>query len=51
MKEPNPATLMIAPVVEIPAEGSQIVNGDEDVILFGQPPEVLKGPLVNVEQV
>lgn len=38
---------MNAPIVEIPAEGSRIVKGDEDVILFGQPPEVLKGLLVN----
>ena len=30
-----------------PAQGSRVVRGDDDVILFGQPPEVLKGILVS----
>ncbi|MBT4162260.1 MAG: MBL fold metallo-hydrolase, partial [Gammaproteobacteria bacterium] len=38
---------MSKPVVQTPAQGSRIVNGGDDVILFGQPPEVLKGLLVN----
>ncbi len=38
---------MNAPVVEVPAQGSRIVRGGDDVLLFGQPPEVLKGLLVN----
>lgn len=42
-----PVVSMNAPVVEIPAQGSRIVKGGDDVILFGQPPEVLKGLLVN----
>lgn len=37
--------IVTTPVVEIPAQGSRIVKGDQDVILFGQPPEVLKGLL------
>lgn len=37
---------MIKPVVETPAQGSRIVRGGDDVILFGQPPEVLKGLMV-----
>lgn len=39
--------IVTTPVVEIPAQGSRIVKGDQDVILFGQPPEVLKGLLAN----
>ena len=38
---------MSKPVVETPAQGSRIVSGGNDVILFGQPPEVLKGLLVS----
>lgn len=30
-----------------PADGSRLVRDDSDVILFGQPPEVLKGLLLN----
>ena len=33
--------------VEIPAQGSRLVKGTDDVVLFGQPPEVLKGLMVN----
>ena len=29
--------------VQVPAQGSRIVAGGSEVILFGQPPEVLKG--------
>lgn len=38
---------MNAPVVETPAAGCRIVRAGDEVILFGQPPEVLKGLLVN----
>ena len=38
---------MNKPVVETPASGSRVVRAGDDVILFGQPPEVLKGLLVN----
>ncbi len=34
---------MSIPSVLAPAQGSRIVVGDKDAILFGQPPEVLKG--------
>ena len=37
---------MTRPVIETPAQGSRIVRGDDDVLLFGQPPEVLKGLLM-----
>jgi hypothetical protein len=30
-----------------PAQGSRVVRDDDGVILFGQPPEVLKGILVS----
>lgn len=33
--------------VQIPAQGARLVQGGDDAILFGQPPEVLKGLLVN----
>ena len=36
---------MAEPQVLTPAAGSRIVTGDAEVILFGQPPEVLKGLL------
>jgi hypothetical protein len=36
---------MAEPQILIPAAGSRIVTGDTEVILFGQPPEVLKGLL------
>lgn len=36
---------MNPPKVEIPAQGSRLVTVDEQVMLFGQPPEVLKGLL------
>ena len=36
---------MAEPKIIIPATGSRIVTDDADVILFGQPPEVLKGLL------
>ncbi len=35
------------PKLSVPAQGSRIVEGKNDVILFGQPPEVLKGLMVN----
>ncbi|MFT4821126.1 MAG: CRP-like cAMP-binding protein [Candidatus Pseudothioglobus sp.] len=38
---------LIAPTVAIPADGSRLVQDDSTVILFGQPPEVLKGLLRN----
>jgi len=36
---------MAEPQILTPAAGSRIVTGDAEVILFGQPPEVLKGLL------
>ncbi len=36
---------MAEPQIIIPATGSRIVTDDSEVILFGQPPEVLKGLL------
>ena len=36
---------MAEPKLIIPAPGSRIVSNDSEVILFGQPPEVLKGLL------
>ena len=36
---------MAEPKIIIPATGSRIVTDDAEVILFGQPPEVLKGLL------
>jgi hypothetical protein len=36
---------MAEPKIIIPATGSRIVTDDSEVILFGQPPEVLKGLL------
>ncbi len=38
---------MSKPKLLTPAQGSRVVEGDKDVILFGQPPEVLKGLMVN----
>ena len=34
---------MSKPAVQIPAQGSRIVTLGDDAVLFGQPPEVLKG--------
>ena len=36
---------MAEPKIIIPASGSRVVTDDTEVILFGQPPEVLKGLL------
>ena len=36
---------MAEPKILTPAPGSRIVTDDSEVILFGQPPEVLKGLL------
>ena len=36
---------MAEPKIITPAPGSRIVSNDSEVILFGQPPEVLKGLL------
>ncbi|MGB0693362.1 MAG: hypothetical protein ACPGPD_11635, partial [Pseudomonadales bacterium] len=38
---------MSKPKVATPAQGSRLVTAGDDVVLFGQPPEVLKGLLVN----
>ena len=38
---------MSKPVVQTPAQGSRLVTGGDDVVLFGQPPEVLKGLLTS----
>ncbi|MGB1685598.1 MAG: hypothetical protein ACPHE0_04005 [Pseudomonadales bacterium] len=38
---------MSKPEVATPAQGSRLVTAGDDVVLFGQPPEVLKGLLVN----
>lgn len=38
---------MSAPSVIRPASGSRVVRGDSDVVLFGQPPEVLKALLLS----
>jgi len=38
---------MPAPIVLKPLSGSRIVKDGDDVVLFGQPPEVLKGLLLN----
>jgi hypothetical protein len=38
---------MTTPTVLHPAPGSRIVHDDEHVVLFGQPPEVLKGLLLH----
>lgn len=38
---------MAKPSVIRPAAGARLVSGDQDVVLFGQPPEVLKGLLLN----
>jgi CRP-like cAMP-binding protein len=37
---------MSNPEVATPAQGSRLVTAGDDVVLFGQPPEVLKGLLV-----
>ncbi len=44
---PFVGNILTEPLVIHPASGARVVTGDTDVILFGQPPEVLKGLLLN----
>lgn len=38
---------MAEPLVARPASGARVVSAGSDIVLFGQPPEVLKGLLLN----